>query len=42
MGKKTAALAATKDKDKREIRKQMIENARGKVMNYALKQNGRD
>ena len=42
MGKKTAALAATKDKDKREIRKQMIENARGKVMNYALKQNERD
>ena len=31
-----------KDKDKKELRKQMIENARGKVMNYAQAMRGDD
>ena len=39
MSKKAAAKAAVTSKDKKELRREMIENARGKVMNYALKQN---
>ena len=41
MSKKAAAASsrAVTTKDKKELRREMIENARGKVMNYALKQN---
>lgn len=40
MGQK--ASLNVKDKDKKELRKQMIENARGKVMNYAQAMRGDD